>query len=235
MNIVRIAILTCFLSAPGCITININFPAKEVQEAAEEIVGEARPEGQGAGDGLEDPDTPADPAILETAPQGSARHWSGGSRLLLASFSAGSAFSGEEKDEDEGDEEAADIKFKIDTPKIKAIRANLVRRFPKLKPFYEKGNIGEKLDGYLLIREEKRLSLKEKRDLKMLADEENKDRKNLYQEIVKENKFEEERLKDVQKIFAAQWIKKSRTGWWIQNKKGEWIKKPPPKEKKKEA
>ena len=133
----------------------------------------------------------------------------------------------------EGD--SKDIKINIDTPVIRGIRQSLRKRFPRLRPFYENGAVGESRQGYLDLREEEKLTLAEKRDLKALRDEENRDRRNLYQAIVEANRFGAERFKDVERIFAREWIEKSRPGWWIQDEKGKWIRKPAPKKDGKEG
>ncbi len=254
--------LSGFFPVLGCITININFPAKQVERAAEVIVGEARPGENSNGNpesggappqnGTESPPKPPeggpeappppspdrpDPEADSVPPgekkekegSSSARAAKGGGagRFVLAAFSPGGAGAEDSKKAEGGSE----IQIDINTPIIKEIRQSLRERYPKLLPFYEKGAIGENRDGYLEIRDETRLSLTEKRNLKALIDAENRDRRNLYREIVRANKFDDSRLKDVQRIFAEEWINRSRTGWWIQTKKGEWVKKPPPEKK----
>jgi uncharacterized protein YdbL (DUF1318 family) len=251
--------LSGFFPVLGCITININFPAKQVERAAEVIVGEARPEENPNGNpdpggappqngtgtlpkppegGPEAPPPPPGrpDSGAESAPPGEKKDGSssaraarerGAGRFVLATFSPGAA-GGQDSKKAEG---GSDIQIDINTPIIKEIRQSLRQRFAKLLPFYEKGAIGENREGYLEIRDETKLSLTEKRNLKALIDGENRDRKNLYQEIVRANKFDDSRLKDVQRIFAEEWIDRSRTGWWIQTKKGEWVKKPPPEKK----
>jgi len=233
----RVLSLVCLSLATGCITININFPAREVEKAAEKIVGEARPWGEGEeegaakpGEGTGDGDAlSGEQSMEERALPANEVGWSGGSTLLSAALSLVPLSLGA----GEPDRIPGDIEINIQTAKIRAIRASLVGRSKKLKEYYIRLNIGESREGYLVIRDDKSLSLKKKRDLKMLVEAENKDRKNLYLEILRENKFDQGRLKDVQMIFAAQWQKKSLTGWWIQTGKGQWIKKPHPGEKKK--
>ncbi len=200
------------LSALGCITVNVNFPAKQVEKAAEVIVDEARPPEE------------KDPEREENANTGNAGSADARRELmLLATFAPNPADGDKAKDPPE-----RDFRIEIDTPLIRSIRASLVKRFPKLLPFYTGGSVGENRDGFVETLDDEKLGLKDRRDLKALVDEENKDRKNLYQEVVKANKFDADRLKDVQKIFAAQWIEKSRAGWWVQDKDGKWMKKPPP-------
>jgi hypothetical protein len=62
-------------------------------------------------------------------------------------------------------------------------------------------------------------------ELNILPDPENKDKKSLYREIMKANKFGPEVFPQIQKIFANSWRDKSQSGSWIQNDKGEWEKK----------
>lgn len=224
------AIAAACLLPVACITVNINFPVKEIEDAAEVIVDEARAEGN------PEPAEPAPPDPLKTeapSPSGSAPAPAPPRFALhfLAQEAEGEG-EGKAKGKDASEE---DLELEIDTPVIKLIRASLTKRFKKLLPFYEKGAIGENREGYLEVREEEKLSLSEKRDVKALLEEENRDRKNLYLEIVKQNRFPEERLKDVARIFARKWIEKSRTGWWIQDLKGAWERKPPPKKEPKKT
>ena len=247
MKLLRRTMLLAALVAVGCITVNINFPAKEVDRAAEVIVGEARPDastdgGDGSvspaptpGEGASSPGTPTIPPAppapsaetKEGAPAGGgegtgAAAGLGGFPAWALAAAAVAAPAGEE----------GDIRININTPTIKAIRESLTKRFEKLKVFYDKGAIGENREGYIEARDDEGLSLAQKRDREALVKAENSDRRNLYREIVKENKFGEDRLKDVQKIFAQQWAEKSRVGWWIQKEDGKWEKKAPPPKKK---
>jgi uncharacterized protein YdbL (DUF1318 family) len=119
----------------------------------------------------------------------------------------------------------AQINIEVSTPAIRALKDSMRERFPQLKPFYDKGSIGENNVGLLETRDISGLNLKEKADLNRLVDSENKDRKSLYTEIIKANKLGQENLLQVQKIFANSWRDKSQSGWWIQNDKGGWEKK----------
>jgi uncharacterized protein YdbL (DUF1318 family) len=125
----------------------------------------------------------------------------------------------------EPSEAHAQINIEVSTPAIRALKDSIRERFPQLKPFYNKGSVGENNVGLLETRDISGLNLKEKADLNRLVDSENKDRKALYTEIMKANKFGPEVLPQIQKIFANSWRDKSQSGWWIQNDKGEWEKK----------
>ena len=113
----------------------------------------------------------------------------------------------------------------VSTPKIRALKQSLKDREPLLAPLFAKGNIGEGNDGFIQIRSEDNLSLKDKADLRRLIKDTNGDRESLYAEVAKALNIEENQIPRIQKIFAKSWIENSRPGWWIQNDDGEWIRK----------
>jgi uncharacterized protein YdbL (DUF1318 family) len=116
---------------------------------------------------------------------------------------------------------------KVSTPKIRALKQSLKDREPLLLPFFEKGNIGEANDGYIQIRNEDDLSLKDKAELRRLIKDVNSDRENLYAEVAKALNIDQGQIPRIQKIFAKSWIENSHSGWWIQNETGEWVRKNP--------
>lgn len=192
-----IGIFALFLIT-ACVTVNIYFPAAEVQEAADKIVGDVR--GQGT-----------DEAPKEQVPSESGEKESWLRFLPSLGLSPGYAF--------------AAVDINITTPAIRALQESLKKRFPDLKPFYDEGRIGETNNGFVEKKDLDGLGLKEKSKLLKLIDEENKDRTNLYEEILKANKLGPENLEEVKKIFANSWRDKSSKGWWIQKDDGNWIKK----------
>lgn len=113
----------------------------------------------------------------------------------------------------------------VSTPAIRALKESLKQRFPAIEPFFEKGAIGEANDGFIQIRDESALSLKEKADLRNLVKNENADRKNLYAEVGSALNIDPSQIPRIQKIFAESWIKNARPGWWIQEENGQWKKK----------
>lgn len=114
---------------------------------------------------------------------------------------------------------------RVSSPKIRALKQSLKNREPLLLPFFEKGNIGEGNDGYIQIRNEDNLSLKEKADLRRLTKDVNSDRENLYSEVANALDIDPGQIPRIQKIFAKRWIENSRTGWWIQKEDGQWERK----------
>jgi len=114
---------------------------------------------------------------------------------------------------------------RVSTPKIRALKQSLKDREPLLLPFFEKGNIGEGNDGFIHVRNEDNLSLKEKADLRRLTKDVNSDRENLYSEVANALDIDTGQVPRIQKIFAKRWIENSRTGWWFQKEDGQWEKK----------
>lgn len=113
----------------------------------------------------------------------------------------------------------------VSTPAIRALKDSLRSRFPRLEPFFDRGCLGEANNGYLEIREEEGLSLKEKADLRSLVKEENADRRNLYAEVAAALNIDPSQIPRIEKIFAESWIRSARPGWWVQKEDGRWEKK----------
>ncbi len=179
----------------SCVTVNIYFPAAAVQKAADEIVEDVRKMEQ------KEEQKPEEKQNIK------------GLYDELKKFCWGPT------------EAHAQIDIDVSTPAIRALKDSMKQRFPLLKPFYDKGNIGESNMGLLETKELTGLNLKEKADLSRLIDQENKERRDLYTEIMKANKFGPDVLPQIQKIFANSWREKSQPGWWIQNDEGDWEKK----------
>ncbi|MCF8104903.1 MAG: YdbL family protein [Desulfohalobiaceae bacterium] len=159
----------------GCVTINIYFPAEEVESVAGEIVDDVRKDEtrQQEGESL-DPDQ------------------SSLSGKIFLAFVASPAF-------------AAEDAVKVSNPTIRSLKAGMKKRFQQLKPYFRKGILAEGDDGYLVLKNDQDLSLKEKRDLKSLVEAENRDRKRLYTEVAKALDIEPSQIKEVARIFADKW------------------------------
>jgi uncharacterized protein YdbL (DUF1318 family) len=113
----------------------------------------------------------------------------------------------------------------VSAPTIRAIKDSLKQRFPTLKPFYDAGNIGENNSGFVEVRNDGSLSLKDKATLRDLVRDENSDRTKLYAEVAKALNIDQSQVGRVQKLFAQSWIDNAATGWWIQKDTGEWSRK----------
>jgi uncharacterized protein YdbL (DUF1318 family) len=110
----------------------------------------------------------------------------------------------------------------VSTPAIVKLKASIATRAPKLKPYLAAGNVGIGRDGLLVVRSTEGLALKDQATVRQLVDAENRDRLALYGEIAKANDFGEDRVPEIQRIFAKTWIDKAEKGWWVQNEAGAW-------------
>jgi len=184
----------------SCLTINIYFPEAAVKKTADEIVGEITKSDKEA------KEEKKDKAIQDD-----------GAREVVL-FGQDSSFSFVPS-------AYAQQETEVSTPKIRALKQSLSERRPKLRPFFEKGNIGEAKDGFIQVRDESGLGLQEKAQLRNLVKDENDDRKNLYAEVAVALDVDPKQIDRVQKIFAETWIKQAQPGWWIQKESGEWVRK----------
>lgn len=184
----------------SCVTINVYFPAAAVEKAADKIVDEVwGDDGGSPGTGTEKQGVPE--SRLDNT-----------FRSTVSFIGVRDAFAQE-----------ADVN--VTTPAIRALKESIQGRSDLLKPFLDSGNVGVASSGLLEMRSAKGLNLKKKADLTRLLSAENSDRKALYAEIAKANNFGPEKIPDIQKIFAGSWIKNARKDWWVQNEKGEWVRK----------
>ncbi len=167
----------------GCITVHVYFPAKELREAADEIVDEVRPDIASAEDsGAEsEAGNRTDNSLGDAGDvhrQGRDTAGSGQhirvppTRPTLLSASFARIAWADEKDSTEKPDEV----INASSPKIKKIKASLKARYKKLLPLYTARRIGEGQDGHLVVREVKDLKLKERRKVNTLVKAENADR-----------------------------------------------------------
>jgi uncharacterized protein YdbL (DUF1318 family) len=186
-----------FLFLFSCITVNIYFPEAEVKKAAEEIVKEiVKEEGE-----KEKKDKKVQMMELD--------------QLSLSLGSSSSLLPTVYVQQE----------TQVSTPKIRALQNAMAERRPKLKPFFSSGNIGEMNDGYIKIRDESGLNLKDKALLRNMVNDENNDRRNMYAEVAVAMEIDASKISRIQKIFAQLWVKNAQQGWWIQKENGEWVKK----------
>jgi uncharacterized protein len=149
------ALATLLLAA--CVTINVYFPAGEVQEAADEVIEDVWQPGSqpgGAGPG-------AGGALLRLA----------GAALALVVAPA----------------EAAEVDIDISSPAVKKIRDTMAARHRQLAPYYNSGAIGLTQDALIDIRDLSAVPLPERNAVRKLVADENADRQALYREIARAN------------------------------------------------
>ncbi len=119
---------------------------------------------------------------------------------------------------------AAGKETTVSSPAIDAIKKRISQRFDKLKPYFKAGAIGEANDGLVSIRDASILPMKDRATLNRIVNEENADRKALYQEVAKELGVETKDLPKVRQSFARKWQAFAGAGWWVQDAAGNWSK-----------
>jgi len=192
-KIIKAAGLIAVFLIVSCVTVNIYFPAAEVQKAADRIVDDVRTKGSDA--------------VPETAPPAPSSRLDVMSSLLFGTRQA-----------------YAQMNIDVSTPAIRGIKESIKGRFPQLKPFYDRGAIGENNSGLLEAKDTTVLNLQERGQISRLIDQENRDRSALYREIAAANKLGSESVPQIMKIFANSWRSKSQSGWWVQDDNGVWSK-----------
>ncbi len=115
----------------------------------------------------------------------------------------------------------ADANINIDTPEIRAIKASMERRFPKLRQYLVKGWVGYANNGLIAVLHKDKIPLKSRTAVERLVAAENKDRKALYEAIARANGHPEWR-DEIQQTFAKRWIANAESGWWVQTHDGRW-------------
>ncbi len=121
---------------------------------------------------------------------------------------------------------ADDEIFKMDSDRALAIKERLQGRVEEVINLKRSGALGETNDGRVVIKESGKLKkLQAKKAEKVIADE-NKDRDELYEEILKINGLQAARLKSVQKSFSRSFQAESPSGTWVESTDGKWAQKP---------
>ena len=74
----------------------------------------------------------------------------------------------------------AQINVEVSTPAIRSLKQAMASNFGQLKPFYDRGAIGENNMGFVEPRDTGALNLKDKADLNRVVSQENGNRNTLY-------------------------------------------------------
>jgi uncharacterized protein YdbL (DUF1318 family) len=179
----------------ACVTINVYFPAAEVQRAADRLIDEVWGT-QGAPNIAPVPKVPLKPNAALNVPQPlmgtQAVSWL--MNVLIPSASA-----------------QADLD--VSTPAVNKLKGSMHTRHSQLAAHYDSGGVGLTEDGLVTEHDAKAIALKFRQTVVALIAAENRDREALYQEVARANGHPEW-AQEVQNTFARQWIAKARKGWW---------------------
>ncbi len=108
---------------------------------------------------------------------------------------------------------------------IRALKDEIARRHLQIRPFYQKGKVGINKDGYLVLRDQRGLAVRDLARLRRLISADNQARRRLYQEVTRALNLPGNQVGKVQRIFAGMWRAKAGGGWWIQEDNGRWHRK----------
>ncbi len=189
----KLLLATVTLLLTACVTVNIYFPAAEVQKAAEEIAKQVR--------GTAPPAEEQQPARDNQSKMDIFRNISPVATALAAD------------------------ELTVSNATIRQLKARMKQRYQKLAPFFRKGILGEKADGFLVIRNSNGLDLRTKTQVKRLVQAENSDRKALYAAVAQAMKIPASQITRIAAIFAKQWQNTAPKGTWLETQPGKWVKK----------
>lgn len=205
----RCSMLASLLLLTACVTVNVYFPAAAAESAADrfirEVYGEAPKNGEPA---------PAEGEQPAPAPEPQSRHRD---RQHESPFTGLLDFLINPAHAQQPD-------INISTPAINKLQKSMSQRHEKLKPFYNSGAVGMDQRGFITIRDESAIPLKDRNTVKKLVADENQDREALYREIARANGHPEWK-EDIQAIFANRWVANAPSGWWYKNSAGKWVQK----------
>jgi uncharacterized protein YdbL (DUF1318 family) len=191
------SVLAVLALIAGCVTVNVYFPAAQVEKTAEKIVDEVYQEKK-------------DPPTQEPTekPRSSIDQGTIRGIVRLARFGPAPAFA----------EEATSVS----NAAIRGLKEQIGQRHRELLPFYQQGQVGITQDGFLEVRGTGGLGLPQVASVKRLVDADNAARRQLYEEVGKALNLKPEQVSQVRKVFAKQWRDKAQAGWAVQADDGQW-------------
>ena len=198
---VAVIAFTLACLSPACVTVNVNFPESTVQKETDSYVRDLYRSRTGGSSAKPTPE--ASPSVSPT-----------GASLYLRS--PGNLFFAEA---------FAQESFKIDSQKSREILDRMRTRVTEIIEFKRQGLLGETTDAAITLRGQKLKPLQAKK-LEKLVTEENKDREELYAEIVRSNGADKVQSTVVKKSFSRSFQAESPSGTWVEGADSTWSQKP---------
>lgn len=189
-----------FVWVAACVTINVYFPAAEMENEAKKFVEDVL---------QEQPSTEGDDQ----------------SNLLDAQFMRQIAINMNPINWFIGQAHAQQADIDLSSPAITALKAKMIDRMNGgLRSYLDSGVVGFTRDGLVETVDVSQLALKERQSIKKLVADENRDREALYREVAIANNHPEWEAQ-IRDAFVKQWIEQAKTGWLYQSTDGQWVKK----------
>ena len=120
---------------------------------------------------------------------------------------------------------AGQAELEVSNATIRALKESIKARYPRLKPYLSSGALGESLQGYLVLKNTRGLSLRDRALVNRLMSAENRDREALYKSVAQALNIDKSQLLRLRKIFAQEWQKTAPPGTWVEEKPGNWLRK----------
>lgn len=193
----RLSLPFLVLLLSACVTINVYFPAVAAEQAADRIIQDVWGREQPPENGQPQSRAPAERAEPLAI------------RVLNTLVPAAAAQSPD---------------LDVSSPAIRQITASMESRHPQLLPHYESGAIGLTRDGQIALRDQSAVPLAERNRLRQLIADENADRQALYRQIAVANGHPEWE-DDIRRTFAERWVANARSGWYYEDRQGNWQRK----------
>lgn len=120
-----------------------------------------------------------------------------------------------------------DYNLDISTPMTVVIHHAWQQRQSRLVKFYEPGAIGLKANGDIALREGFKLTLPQRQTAEKLIDADNSDRQAWVASIADAHKRRDAAaVTEVRAMMNKRWHSQWKSGWYVQDEKGGWAKKP---------
>lgn len=120
---------------------------------------------------------------------------------------------------------ADQINLEIGTPPVIVVKHAMTQRVSRLIRFYEHGSVGLGNDGMVKLRDTKGLNTAAQKIAEKLIDQENPDRNSLIYAIA-EAHGGKDTVPVVRELQVKRWKEQWKSGWWMEDDKGNWSKKP---------
>jgi len=192
-------LISSFVFIAACVTINVYFPAAEVESAAKEFVEDVFREDPQAHQN-DSKDFFDDQFMRSVAVKLNPLNW------FISNAHA-----------------QADIN--LSSPAITSLKKQMIDRMKKsLRGYLESNTIGFTNDGLVEIIDAGQLGLKDRQSIKKIVADENRDRNALYREVAIANNHPEWE-EQIRNAWVKQWVSQAKAGWSFQNASGQWVKK----------
>lgn len=202
----HLPLLALTLIVAGCVTINLYFPEKEVEDLAQKIEQQVQEQAEAGEAGTNEATPP------EQAPAPAGKGSSGGPLSLLDRLLGVTPAYAQAVPEPE-----------VTNPAIRKIIDSRASRLADVNGYKSKGVIGENNRGALEVRDLDALSdLRARAEVQKLVRAENTDREQLYKEIAAAKNIELSQLDKIRETYAETLRQNARPGDWIQLPDGSW-------------